>query len=188
MTSGGSGGTTPRAPLLEERVRLPGRETRVRIGPGARRALAEAVTRIAPRAERVGWLIDATVARLWERVGGLEPPAGLGVVRFALPAGEAAKERAVLAAAEDALLELRREEPVIVVGGGAALDVGGFAAATAHRGHPWIAVPTTVLAMADASVGGKVAINHARGKNLLGTFHPRTRRRARRGVEGGLRR
>jgi 3-dehydroquinate synthetase len=93
-------------------------------------------------------------------------------VRVVLPAGEAAKEREVLASAQDALLDLAREEPIVVVGGGAALDVGGLAAATVHRGHPWIAVPTTVLAMADASVGGKVAVNHARGKNLIGTFHP----------------
>jgi 3-dehydroquinate synthetase len=170
---GSRGGRASRAPdLREERVRLPGRETRVRIGAGARRLLARTLDDAFPTAERVGWLVDATVARLWERADGLEPPAGRRAARLLLPAGEAAKERSVLAAAEDLLLELRREEPVIVVGGGAALDAGGLAAALAHRGHPWIAVPTTVLAMADASVGGKVAINHARGKNLLGTFHP----------------
>lgn len=160
------------APLREECVRLARRGTRVRLGPGARRLLREAVEALAPGAQRVGWLVDEAVARLWERAAGLEPPAGLEVLRMALPAGEACKEREVLAAAQDLLLGLRRDEPVVVVGGGAALDLGGFAAATAHRGHPWIALPTTVLAMADASVGGKVAINHARGKNLLGTFHP----------------
>ena len=50
--------------------------------------------------------------------------------------------------------------------------MAGFAAATVRRGLPWIALPTTVVGMADASVGGKVAVNHPRGKNLLGTFHP----------------
>jgi 3-dehydroquinate synthetase len=156
----------------EERVRLADRTTRVRLGSGARRLLPSTLRDVAPRAERIGWLIDAEVARLWEHAGGLEPPAGYEVHRLALPAGEAAKEREVLATAQDVLLGLRREEPVVVLGGGAALDLGGFAAATAHRGHPWIAVPTTVLAIADACVGGKVAVNHARGKNLIGAFHP----------------
>jgi len=158
----------------EERVDLPGRSTRVRLGAGTRALLPEVLAALAPKAERFGWLIDATVARLWEKPGGLEAPAGREAVRLVLPAGEAAKERDVLARAQDVLLELRREEPVVVVGGGAALDLGGFAAATAHRGHPWVALPSTVLAMADASVGGKVAVNHARGKNLLGVFHPPT--------------
>lgn len=157
---------------FEERVALPGRATRLRLGAGTRRLLPAVLASLAPDAERVGWLIDATVARLWERPGGLEIPPGLEPVRLVLPAGEAAKERDVLARAQDALLGLRRDEPVVVVGGGAALDLGGFAAATAHRGHAWVALPTTVVAMADAAVGGKVAINHARGKNLLGTFHP----------------
>ena len=162
-----------RAPApLEERVDLPGRATRLRLGSGTRRLLSDVLAALAPGAERVGWLIDASVARLWERPGGLEVPPGREAVRLVLPAGEAAKERDVLARAQDVLLTLRREEPVVVLGGGAALDLGGFAAATAHRGHAWVAVPTTVLAMADAAVGGKVAINHARGKNLLGTFHP----------------
>src|SRR5204862_85207 len=60
----------------------------------------------------------------------------------------------------------------VAVGGGAALDVAGCAAATTRRGLPWVAVPTSVVAQADASVGGKTGINHPRGKNLLGTFHP----------------
>lgn len=163
--------STP-ATVLTERVALPGRASDVAIGAGVRRELADRVAGLAPKARKIGWVIDARVAELWERADGLAVPPGLQVVRVVLPAGEAAKERAVLAATEDALLDLAREEPVVVVGGGAALDVGGLAAALAHRGHPWIALPTTVLAMADASVGGKVAINHPRGKNLLGTFHP----------------
>lgn len=167
MTPGGPGGS-----VHEEWVRLPGRPTRVRVGAGLRRALPEVLARLAPRARRVGWVVDGTVAGLWERPGGLEAPAGLVAVRVVLPPGEAAKERAVLASTQDRLLDLAREEPIVVLGGGAALDLGGLAAATVHRGHPWIAVPTTVLAMADAAVGGKVAINHERGKNLLGTFHP----------------
>lgn len=165
-----SGGSLPA--VREERVQLAGRATRVRLGSGVRRLLPEALEALAPGARRLGWVVDAGVARLWERAGGLQVPEGFEALRVELPPGEACKEREVLARAQDVLLGLRRDEPVVVLGGGAALDLGGLAAATAHRGHPWLAVPTTVLAMADASVGGKVAINHARGKNLLGTFHP----------------
>ena len=115
-----------------------------------------------------GGVADEAVMRRW------------GQSRFPLedslvvPGGEAAKRREVHALIEDAILErgLTREDVVVAVGGGAVLDVAGFAAATARRGILWIAVPTSVVAMADASVGGKTAINHARGKNLLGAFHP----------------
>ena len=61
---------------------------------------------------------------------------------------------------------------MIAVGGGAVLDVAGYAAATARRGLPWVAVPTSGVAPADAAVGGKTGVNHPRGKNLLGAFHP----------------
>ncbi|WP_324717586.1 3-dehydroquinate synthase [Carboxydochorda subterranea] len=60
---------------------------------------------------------------------------------------------------------------VVAVGGGAALDAAGFAAATYMRGIPWVAVPTTLLAQTDASIGGKTAVNTARVKNLMGSFH-----------------
>jgi 3-dehydroquinate synthase len=91
-----------------------------------------------------------------------------------VPGGEAAKTREVHARLEDAILDsgLTRDDVVVAVGGGAVLDVAGYAAATARRGIPWVAVPTSVVAQVDASVGGKTAVNHPRGKNLLGTFHP----------------
>lgn len=162
----------PAPAVREVRVDLPGRGTRVRLGAGVRDLLGAVLREVAPRARRAAVLIDERVEALWGRAAGLEAPGGLEVQRLALPAGEAAKEPDVLWRALDALLGLAREEPVVAVGGGAALDLAGLAAALAHRGHPWVALPTTVLAMADASVGGKVAVNHARGKNLVGTFHP----------------
>jgi 3-dehydroquinate synthetase len=155
-------------PLHTERVRLPGRETEVRIGTGLLAGLWSALRQAFPRAERCGLAVDERVAALWPLPAA---PADLEVVAGRLPAGEAAKTREVLAHLQDRWIDLRRDEPVVVMGGGAALDVGGLAAATVRRGLPWIGVPTTVVGMADASVGGKTAVNHPRGKNLLGTFH-----------------
>lgn len=90
-----------------------------------------------------------------------------------LPAGEAAKSLEELGRLWTALRDLgvERGDAVVAVGGGAALDAAGFAAATYARGLPLVNVPTTVLAMADAAVGGKVAVDHAGVKNLAGAFH-----------------
>lgn len=100
--------------------------------------------------------------------------AGLSAQVFFVPDGEAAKTAEVWAALGEALLGagVRRDRPVIAFGGGALGDLVGFAAATVQRGLPFVFVPTTLLAMVDASVGGKTAINTAHGKNLLGAFHP----------------
>lgn len=152
-----------------EQVRLPGRETDIVVGSGLRHGLWTVLGERFPAAWRFGLVIDSRVAELWPVD---VPEAGPRAALVRAPAGEAAKTRRVLARIQDRLLDLRREEPVVAIGGGALLDVAGFAAATVRRGLPWIAVPTTVVGMADASVGGKVAVNHVRGKNLLGTFHP----------------
>jgi 3-dehydroquinate synthase len=90
-----------------------------------------------------------------------------------IPAGEASKSLSYAANLYDALYDLAadRQTAVIAVGGGVVGDLAGFAAATYNRGLPLLMVPTTLLAMVDSSVGGKVGINHPKGKNLIGAFH-----------------
>ena len=87
--------------------------------------------------------------------------------------GEQAKDWATLDRVFDALLAARigRDGLVIALGGGVVGDLAGFAAATYQRGVPFVQVPTTLLAQVDSSVGGKTAVNHARGKNMIGAFH-----------------
>ena len=88
-------------------------------------------------------------------------------------AGEANKTLDAVATIYDALLEgrLERTTPVIALGGGVVGDMTGFAAATVLRGVPFVQVPTTLLSMVDASVGGKTGVDHPAGKNLIGAFH-----------------
>ena len=90
-----------------------------------------------------------------------------------LPAGEETKCPEQLAHLYDAFLDFRltRADLVIALGGGVVGDITGYAAATYMRGVHFIQVPTTLLAQVDSSVGGKVAVNHPRGKNLLGAFY-----------------
>ncbi|HWJ65458.1 MAG TPA: 3-dehydroquinate synthase [Nocardioides sp.] len=107
----------------------------------------------------------------------LEPLAelldGLDVVVLQVPDGEEAKNWEVAAACWEALGEdgFTRSDAVVTLGGGATTDLGGFVAATWLRGVAVVHVPTTVLAMVDAAVGGKTGINTPAGKNLVGSFH-----------------
>ncbi len=89
------------------------------------------------------------------------------------PAGEGQKSLQVAAELFDALVDLPadRKTLIVAVGGGVIGDLAGFVAATYARGLDLLMVPTTLLAMVDSSVGGKVAVNHPRAKNLIGCFH-----------------
>ena len=90
-----------------------------------------------------------------------------------LPDGERAKTLTQVRRLIDRMVELRltRQSGVIALGGGVVGDVAGFAAALYLRGIPLVQVPTTLLAQVDSSVGGKTAVNHPAGKNLIGAFH-----------------
>lgn len=87
--------------------------------------------------------------------------------------GEASKSLTVAARLYDALAQMPadRTTPIVAVGGGVVGDLAGFVAATWHRGVPLFMVPTSLLAMVDSSVGGKVGVNHVAGKNLIGAIH-----------------
>jgi len=94
-------------------------------------------------------------------------------LRVILPDGEAFKTLETLNRIFDALLAASADRRTVLValGGGVVGDIAGFAAATYQRGVPYIQVPTTLLAQVDSSVGGKTAVNHALGKNMIGAFH-----------------
>ncbi|HEX4657203.1 MAG TPA: 3-dehydroquinate synthase [Streptosporangiaceae bacterium] len=100
--------------------------------------------------------------------------AGYRVHTEQIPDGEAAKDAAVAAGLWSRLAAHRvgRRDAIVGVGGGTATDLAGFTAATWLRGVRLVLVPTTLLAVVDAAVGGKTAINIAEGKNLVGAFHP----------------
>ena len=114
--------------------------------------------------------------RVWSLHGArLEKPLRqLGTVtRVLIPDGEQHKTRETLAVVQDAMLAegVQRDAVVVAFGGGCVGDLAGFAAATYMRGLIWVQVPTTLLAMVDSSVGGKVGVNHPKAKNLIGAFH-----------------
>jgi 3-dehydroquinate synthase len=90
-----------------------------------------------------------------------------------IPDGEAGKSISALQNIWQKCAEtgLGRDDVIVAIGGGAITDVAGFAAATWLRGIDWIAIPTTLAGMVDASIGGKTAINSNAGKNLIGSFH-----------------
>lgn len=163
-------------PTPERRLSVRGgtATTDVVVGAGCLGRLEAAVEQRLPRARELLFVVDRGVAdakvhRRW--MGEWAPDPTRSVV---VPGGEAAKTREVLGKVEDAVLDagLTRDDAVVAVGGGAVLDVAGFAASVVRRGIPWVSVGTSVVAQVDASVGGKTAVNHPRGKNLLGTFHP----------------
>ena len=99
--------------------------------------------------------------------------AGMRYDVIVVPDGEAHKDSAALYEIHTRLLELKAERStmLIALGGGVIGDLAGFAAATYQRGMPLVQIPTTLLAQVDSSVGGKTAVNHPLGKNMIGAFY-----------------
>ncbi|NOY16776.1 MAG: 3-dehydroquinate synthase [Gammaproteobacteria bacterium] len=115
---------------------------------------------------------NETVAPLYLEIL-LQSLAGFQVATHILPDGEEFKNLEVLETLFDALLRVPcdRKTTMIALGGGVVGDITGFAAACYQRGVPFIQIPTTLLAQVDSSVGGKTAVNHPRGKNMIGAFY-----------------
>ena len=155
------------------RVALQGHAYDVAVRPGL---LADAGARLRPLNKSAKAVVvtdtnipEVTVRTLAEslRAAGFAPHV------VAVPAGEEHKSVATVLGLFDQILPLKvdRGTPVIALGGGVVGDMAGFVAATLLRGVPFVQVPTTLLAMVDASVGGKTGVNHPTGKNLIGAFH-----------------
>ncbi|WP_411075120.1 3-dehydroquinate synthase [Streptomyces sp. cmx-4-7] len=139
-----------------------------------RQLLAELPGLIGDRAKRVAVIHPEALADTGEALRADLAEQGYEAVAIQVPNAEEAKTAEVAAYCWKALGQtgFTRTDVVVGVGGGATTDLAGFVAATWLRGVRWIAVPTTVLAMVDAAVGGKTGINTAEGKNLVGAFHP----------------
>ena len=124
--------------------------------------------------KRVALVTNETLYPLYgEALAGALRAHAIEVLPICMADGERFKDWPALNQIFDALLEhaCDRNTTLIALGGGVIGDIAGFAAATYQRGIPFIQIPTTLLAQVDSSVGGKTAINHARGKNMIGAFY-----------------
>ena len=143
----------------------------VLIGPGGLQALPRL---LGPDVVRVGVVHPRALRSTARALEHDLTEAGLRPLLIEVPDGEGAKTSAVLAMCWGVLGQagFTRSDALVGLGGGAVTDLAGFVAATWLRGVPVVQVPTTLLAMVDAAVGGKTGINTAEGKNLVGAFHP----------------
>ena len=128
---------------------------------------------LGPGVQRVGIIFSEAVERHGRLLHSVLADAGYDAHLIAVPESEAAKQAEVAAFCWKVLGQsgFTRSDAIIGVGGGATTDLAGFVAASWLRGITFITVPTTVLGMVDAAVGGKTGINTAEGKNLVGAFH-----------------
>lgn len=124
--------------------------------------------------KRVAVVTNTTVGPLYlSRFSQALEARGVNVLEIVLPDGEAHKNWETLNRIFDSLLQNRceRKTTIIALGGGVIGDLAGFAAAVYQRGVPYVQVPTTLLAQVDSAVGGKTAVNHPLGKNMVGAFY-----------------
>lgn len=153
-------------------VSLADRSYPIHIGPGVISRTDLLLPHLTSR--KVVVVSNTTVAPLYaEALSGLLRSTGIESSQVVLSDGEQFKSWETLSSIFDALLERHcdRTTTLIALGGGVVGDITGFAAACYQRGVPFIQIPTTLLAQVDSSVGGKTAINHPRGKNMIGAFY-----------------
>ena len=165
----------PSSPLLAPRrvpIALGDRSYDIVIGPGLWRDVS--AWQGLPRASTALIVSNPTVAGFYGTAmrQALAPHYGR-IITLELPDGEVHKDWAALDLIFERLLRegCDRKTVLFALGGGVVGDVTGFAAASYMRGVPYVQVPTTLLAQVDSSVGGKTAINHALGKNMIGAFY-----------------
>jgi 3-dehydroquinate synthase len=153
-------------------VELADRSYPIHIGAGL---LAQAdLIGVALKQKRIAIVTNTTVEALYlERFVEALEATGIRSFPVVIPDGEEYKSSATLNTIFDALLAARCERgtTIVALGGGVVGDIAGFAAAVYQRGVPFIQIPTTLLAQVDSAVGGKTAINHPLGKNMIGAFY-----------------
>ncbi|RTE85919.1 MULTISPECIES: 3-dehydroquinate synthase [Gammaproteobacteria] len=152
-------------------VQLAERSYPIHIGSGLLTQLESLLAHLNPK-QRIFVISNTTVAELYlERVKSVLGERIVG--EFLMPDGEAFKSLDTYqqAMSEALALNLHRDSVVLALGGGVVGDLAGFVAATLHRGVDFVQIPTTLLSQVDSSVGGKTAVNHPHGKNLIGAFH-----------------
>jgi 3-dehydroquinate synthase len=169
--AGGLGAAMPMEETIQ--VELGSRSHSIHVGSGTLGTLGARLKAVGA-GPRIAVLTTTTVGRLYADGvrAGLEA-AGFEPEVIEIPDGEEHKTLATLAGIYDRLIAARLDRGAILValGGGVVGDLGGFAAATFLRGIALAHVPTTLVAQVDASIGGKTAVNHAAGKNLIGAFY-----------------
>lgn len=159
--------------MREVKVDLGEKSYSIYIGYGLEAEL-QAFVRGAGFSSQALLITDTNVGPLYgSKVKKLLQAAGLQVEIAQIPAGESSKSLAIAEGLYTKAIELGldRKSPIFALGGGVVGDLAGFIAATYMRGVPFVQLPTSLLAQVDSSVGGKVAVNHALGKNLIGAFY-----------------
>ncbi|MDN3016707.1 3-dehydroquinate synthase [Paenibacillus sp. BSR1-1] len=152
-------------------IQTESKQYNVFVGEGVRKDLESFISNHFPKLTRIFIMTDETVAKLHlDKL--LTILSSWDPIVFTAPSGEKAKTFEIYYNALSAALENRldRKSLILSFGGGAVGDLSGFVAASFMRGIPFVQIPTTILAH-DSAVGGKVAINHPLGKNMIGAFH-----------------
>jgi len=155
------------------RVELGERSYPIRIGSGTLPAAGGAIARSSGSRHAVVVSVRGVARRYGATLQDSLAAAGMRVDRISVPDGDASKNLDQVRRLYDALLRCGadRQSVLVALGGGMIGDLTGFAAATYLRGIQFVQVPTTLLAMVDSSIGGKVGVNLPQGKNLVGAFH-----------------
>ena len=157
-------------------VRLGERSYPIEIGNGTLAQFGARLSQLRPTqmGAKVAVVTNPSLGKLYGRtvVRSLRE-AGFTVTTIVVPAGERSKDLSWVGRIIDTLVaeKFERRSALIALGGGVIGDLTGFAASAYLRGIPYVQVPTTVIAQVDSSVGGKTAVNHAKGKNLIGAFY-----------------